>query len=146
MKIILFRQILSITTTSKMNNKAIINRTITPKIASDCRTPFDLFFVDTALPPSKFEADCRSAAWPVVIDTSHSQVTMPSTRFTHRDAIGVILFDAEAYFAFGPNEVASGELEDLEDVRISDTGLVVTRQVTRSVRHRISRWIRVCAG
>ena len=42
MKVILFRQILSVTT-SKMNSKAIINRTITPKIASDCRTVFDLF-------------------------------------------------------------------------------------------------------
>ena len=42
MEVILFRQILSVTTTSKMNTKAIINRTITPKIASDCRTLFDL--------------------------------------------------------------------------------------------------------
>ena len=42
MEVILFRQILSVTT-SKMNSKAIINKTITPKIASDCRTLFDLF-------------------------------------------------------------------------------------------------------
>ena len=71
---------------------------------------------------------------------------MPSTRLSYRDAIGVIFFDAEAYFAFGANEVASGELEDLEDVRISNAGLFITRQVTRSVRHRISRWTRVFTG
>ena len=43
MEVILFRQILSVTTNSKMNSKAIIDRAITPKIASDCRTLFDLF-------------------------------------------------------------------------------------------------------
>ena len=42
MEVILFRQILSVTITSKMNSVAIINRTITSKIASDCRTLFDL--------------------------------------------------------------------------------------------------------
>ena len=35
MEVIPFRQIL--------NRKAIVNRTITPKIASDCQTLFDLF-------------------------------------------------------------------------------------------------------
>ena len=44
MEVILFRQILSVTTTSKMNSKAIINRAITPKMASHCRTLIDLFF------------------------------------------------------------------------------------------------------
>ena len=44
MEVILFRQSSSVTTTSKMNSKAIINKNITPKIASDCRTLFDLFF------------------------------------------------------------------------------------------------------
>ena len=43
MEVILFRQILNVTITSMMNSKAMINRTITPKIASDCQTLFDLF-------------------------------------------------------------------------------------------------------
>ena len=42
-ELVIFRQILSVTATSRSNSKAIINRTITPKIGSDCRTPFDLF-------------------------------------------------------------------------------------------------------
>ena len=41
----LFRQVLSVTTTSERNSKVIITRTIRPKIASDCRTLFDFFFL-----------------------------------------------------------------------------------------------------
>ena len=44
MEVTLFRQILSVDITSKMNSKAIIDRTIKRRIASDCRTLFDLFF------------------------------------------------------------------------------------------------------
>ena len=43
MEVMLFKQVLSVTITSKSNRKAIITRIITPKIASDCRTLFDLF-------------------------------------------------------------------------------------------------------
>ena len=48
MEVSLFREILSVTT-CKMISKAIIDKTITPKIASDCRTLFDLFAF-TAVP------------------------------------------------------------------------------------------------
>ena len=43
MEVMLFRQVLSINITGKSNRKVIITRIITPKIASDCRTLFNLF-------------------------------------------------------------------------------------------------------
>ena len=44
-EVILFNQVLSVTI-SKSNSKVTITRTITPKIASECRTLIDLFSSD----------------------------------------------------------------------------------------------------
>ena len=42
----LSRQVLNVTTTIiERNSKVIISRTITAKIASDCRTLFDMFVI-----------------------------------------------------------------------------------------------------